>query len=73
MMITHPKIGDLMTNTCLRCNRVVRSRLALRNVKLARTQLVVPDLLVDVCPDCDHMISIAPESVEQLREAGSWK
>jgi hypothetical protein len=28
---------------------------------------------VDVCPDCGHMISISPESVEQLREAGSWK
>ena len=72
-MIATPKIGDLMTNTCPRCNRVVRSRLALRNVALARTRLVVPDVMVDVCPECDHMISIAPESVEQLREAGSWK
>jgi hypothetical protein len=72
-MIATPKIGDLMTNTCTRCNRVVRSRLTLRNVALARTRLVVPDVLVDVCPVCDHMISIAPASVEQLREAGSWK
>ena len=72
-MIATPKIGDLMTNTCPRCNRLVRSRLTLRNVALARTRLVVPDVLVDVCPECDHMISIAPASVEQLREAGSWK
>ncbi|MGH7677964.1 MAG: hypothetical protein ACRENU_05820 [Gemmatimonadaceae bacterium] len=44
-----------------------------RAVQLARTRLVVKDVLVDVCPDCGHMISISPESVEQLREAGSWK
>jgi hypothetical protein len=72
-MLTHPKVGDYMANTCRRCNRDVRSRLALRNVELARTRLVVRDVLVDVCPDCGHMISIAPESVAQLREAGCQK
>lgn len=72
-MIANPKVGELMTNTCLRCNRIVRSQMARRSVKLARTRLVVKDVLVDVCPDCHHMISISPESVEQLREAGSWK
>lgn len=74
-MIANPRVGEQMTNTCPRCNRLVRSRLALRNVALARTRLIVSDVLVDVCPDCGHMISIAPESVEQLREAGSgsWK
>jgi hypothetical protein len=72
-MLAHPKAGDLMTNTCRRCNRIVRSRLTRRSVELARTRLVVRDVLVDVCPECGHMISIAPESVEQLREAGSWK
>lgn len=72
-MISNPKVGEYMTNTCLRCNRIVRSRLARRSVKLARTRLVVPEVLVDVCPDCGHMISISPESVEQLREAGGSK
>lgn len=72
-MIANPKVGDQMTNTCRRCDRVVRSRMALRSVELARTRLVIPDVMVDVCPDCGHMISIAPEGVEQLREAGSWK
>jgi hypothetical protein len=72
-MIANPRIGESMTNTCRRCNRIVRSRMALRSVKLARTRLVVKDVLVDVCPDCNHMISIQPESMEQLREAGSAK
>ena len=29
----------------------------------------VPDVLVDVCTECDHMISVPQQSVEQLREA----
>ncbi len=69
-MISHPQVGEFVTNVCQRCNRIVRSRLALRSVNLARTRLVVSDVMVDVCPDCDHMISIAPQAVEQLREAG---
>jgi hypothetical protein len=72
-MIAHPKAGDHITNTCLRCNRIVRSTLTLRSVRLARTRLVVSGVLVDVCPECNHMISIAPGAVEQLREAGGWK
>lgn len=72
MIATHTA-EEFMTNTCLRCNRIVRSRLTRRAVQLARTRLVVKDVLVDVCPECGHMISIAPESVEQLREAGGWK
>jgi len=72
-MITNPKVGDYITNACPRCRKIVRSRMDLRSVNLARTRLVVPDVLVDVCTECDHMISIAPESVEQLRQAGSWK
>jgi hypothetical protein len=69
-MVANPKVGDYVTNTCRRCNRVVRSRIALRSVQLARTRLVVRDVPVDVCPGCGHMISIAPHAVEQLREAG---
>jgi endogenous inhibitor of DNA gyrase (YacG/DUF329 family) len=72
-MIAHPKVGDYITNTCPRCHKIVRSRLALRSVKMARTRLVVPDVLVDVCPECGHMISVLPESISQLREAGCPK
>lgn len=72
-MLMNPRVGDYVTNTCRRCKRIVRARLELRSVELARTRLVVPDVLVDVCPDCGHMISIARESMEQLREAGCQK
>ena len=72
-MLANPQVGDLMSNTCRHCNRIVKSRLVRKSVALARTRLVVRDVLVDECPDCGHMISIQPESFEQRREAGSWK
>ncbi|HWG51907.1 MAG TPA: hypothetical protein VN677_01270 [Gemmatimonadaceae bacterium] len=52
---------------------MVRTRFEYRTVRLARSRLCVPDLLVDVCTRCDHMISIPPQSVPQLREAGLAK
>ena len=69
-MFASPKVGDLVTNLCQRCNQIVRSRIETRSVNLARTRLVVRDVAVDVCPKCDHMITLAPHAVEQLREAG---
>jgi hypothetical protein len=72
-MLAHPKLGDHVANNCPRCHKVVRSRYELRSVRLARTRLVIADIMVDVCPVCDHMISIAPEAVAQLREAGVTK
>jgi hypothetical protein len=65
--------GDFATNTCPRCRKMVRSRFEYRTVQLFRSRLQVPDVLVDVCTECDHMISIPPQSVEQLREAGRAK
>ncbi|HJQ19407.1 MAG TPA: hypothetical protein VJ867_03590 [Gemmatimonadaceae bacterium] len=72
-MLANPTLGEYVADTCPRCRKMVRARLELRSVRLARTRLVVPDVLVDVCPACDHMISVAPEAVEQLREAGWTK
>lgn len=72
-MIASARIGDYAVNECPRCRKTVRSRFELRTVRLARTRLVVPDLMVDVCCNCDHMISIAPEALAQLREAGVTK
>lgn len=72
-MIAHPRVGDHITNTCQRCHKIVRSHIELRSVELTRTRLVVPDVLVDVCPNCGHMISISRDSVAQLREAGCPK
>ena len=69
-MFATPKVGEFITNTCQRCNQIVRSQLKLRSVRLARTRLIVRDVPVDVRPMCGHMISVAPAGVEQMREAG---
>jgi hypothetical protein len=66
-------VGDYASNTCPRCRKMVRTRFELRTVRLARSRLCVPEVLVDVCTECDHMVSIPPQSVPQLREAGLSK
>lgn len=67
------KVGDHRANRCPRCRKVVWARFELRDVLLAHTRLCVSDVLVDVCPECDHMISIPGQSVPQLREAALAK
>jgi RNase P subunit RPR2 len=69
-MIASSTLEDHLSITCRRCQKIVRSRRELRSVELARTRLVVSDVMVDVCHECGHMIAIAPEGVAQLREAG---
>ena len=72
-MIRNPQQDEYMSSTCARCQRPVRSHLEYRSVNLARTRLVVPDVLVHVCPECGHMISFAESAIAQLREAGCPK
>lgn len=72
-MRTSNQVGDFLSNTCRHCNRIVSSRIVRKSVALARTRLVVRDVLVDECPECGHMISILPDSIEQLREVSAWK
>ncbi len=69
-MIASSTLQNHLSINCRRCRKIVRAHRELRSVELARTRLVVTDVLVDVCRECGHMIGIAPESVAQLREAG---
>jgi hypothetical protein len=72
-MKTMWKVGDTAAGRCPRCKALVRSRFELRTVQLTRSRLSVPDLLVAVCTQCDHTMSIPPQSLPQLREAGAAK
>lgn len=67
------KEGDVAVDGCPRCRKMVSARFERRSVQLARTRLRVPHVLVNVCPECDHMIAVAPDSLAQLREVGIWK
>jgi hypothetical protein len=65
------KEGDRGANSCPRCRKLVRTRFELRTVELLRTRLRVPQVLVDVCDECDHMISFPRQSIPQLLAAGA--
>lgn len=67
------KAGDVAANTCRRCKKIIQTRFEYRTIQLRGTRLRVPDVLVDVCTECGHMVSIPPQSVAQLREVGIGK
>lgn len=62
--------GDIVACNCPNCRQVVQSRFELRNVRMPRSRLSVPNVLVDVCNLCDSVIGIPSQSIPQLREAG---
>lgn len=63
--------GEFASNDCMRCRKPVRTRFEYRTVQMRGTRLSVPDVLVDVCLECDHMVSMPRQSIAQLREVGS--
>lgn len=66
-------IGDIAASSCPHCRKDVQSRFELRTVRMARSRLCVPSVLVDVCLLCSGVIGIPPQSIPQLREAGISK
>jgi hypothetical protein len=64
--------GDVSSRACGPCGKIVRTRCEVRTVMLPGTRLRVPNVLVDVCMECQGM-SIPRQSIPQLREIGAWK
>ncbi len=62
--------GDIVACNCPTCRQVVQSRFELRTIRMERSRLRVPNVLVDVCNICDNIIAIPSQSIPQLREAG---
>ena len=65
--------GDMSSSSCRACRKIVRTRYEVRTLQLPGTRLRVPNVLVDVCTECDGMVSIPRQSIAQLREVGIWK
>jgi hypothetical protein len=65
------KAGDTSAAECGRCKKIVATRYEHRTVQMARTRVRVSAVLVDVCGECDHMISIPRQSIAQLRQVGA--
>jgi YgiT-type zinc finger domain-containing protein len=55
---------------CPHCDNLVRTRSMKQTVTVNRTRLRVPNVSVEVCPDCGGMISVSRHSIAQFREAG---
>lgn len=55
---------------CPHCDSLVRTQSTKQTVTVNRTRLRVPNVTVDVCPECGGMISVARHSLAQFREAG---
>ena len=64
------KLGDIAASSCRHCRKVVSARFEYRTIRLPRTRMRVRDVLVDVCTECDEVISIPRQSMAQLRAAG---
>jgi hypothetical protein len=65
--------GDLASNECPSCGKLVRTEMSYRTVMLPRTRLRVARVLVDVCSECGKPISLARQALAQFREAGVAK
>jgi YgiT-type zinc finger domain-containing protein len=55
---------------CPHCDSLVKTEAQQHTVTVNRTRLRVPNVSVDVCPNCGGMISVARHSLAQFREAG---
>jgi hypothetical protein len=65
--------GDVSSSSCRACRKIVSTRYEVRTVLLPGTRLRVPNVLVDVCSECNGMVSIPRQSIPQLREGAAWK
>ena len=55
---------------CPHCDMLVRTSAQKRTVTVNRTRLRIPNVTVDVCPECGGVISVARHALAQFREAG---
>ena len=65
--------GDLVASNCPHCRKTVQARFEFRTVRMPRSRLSVPNVLVDVCGICENVLGIPSQSIPQLREAGMAK
>jgi hypothetical protein len=65
--------GDTSSGICYACRKPVTARFETRSIKLNRSRITFPNILVSVCTECNEMIDMPKQSLAQFRELGSWK
>jgi predicted RNA-binding Zn-ribbon protein involved in translation (DUF1610 family) len=69
-MTMNRRSANASSAVCPHCDLLVRTHTAQKTVTVNRTRLRVPNVTVDVCPNCGGMISVSRSSLAQFREAG---
>jgi hypothetical protein len=65
--------GDTSSGHCQTCRKLVTARFESRSIKLNRSRVTFPNVLVSVCTECNETIDLPKQSLAQFRELGSWK
>jgi len=65
--------GDISSGTCHNCRKPVTTRFETRSIRLQRSSVTFPNVLVSVCTVCSEMVDVPKQSFAQFRELGSWK
>ena len=65
--------GDTSSGICHACRKPVTTRFESRSIKLNRSRITFPNILVSVCTECNEMIDVPKQSLAQFRELGCWK
>lgn len=67
------KEGDISSGNCYTCRKPVTTRFETRNIRLNRSRVTFPNVLVSVCTECNETVDVPKQSFAQFRELGSWK
>src|SRR5688500_10067704 len=65
--------GDTSSGTCHNCRKPVTTRVETRSIRLKRTSVTFPNVLVSGCPVRNAPADVAKQSFAQFRSIGSWK
>ena len=65
--------GDISSGTCYSCRKPVTTRFETRTVRMDRSRVVYPNVLVSVCTECNETVDMPRQSMAQLLELATWK
>ena len=65
--------GDISSGTCHICRKPVTTRFETRSIRLKRSSVTFPNILVSVCTVCNTPVDVPKQSYAQFLELGAWK
>lgn len=68
-MSWEPKVGEKSVSICETCKKRVKTTFQVRDLPMTEPVMVIKDLLVGVCDECDTIVSIPYSSTPQISEA----